>query len=279
MKPAIDEILQFARDVKEFTLTECVNATQVKMATAGKLLIDLAKRGLIEKVGRGLYRYVEDIETIELSDKIPDAENVNFPLELEQYFNVYMGNIILLAGVPNAGKTAFALNFAYMNRDNYQVHYFSSEMGKEELAIRLSKHPPIEEWKKIKFYNFSSVQIDVIRRIRNGLVVIDYLDITTDFYEIASHLKKLHEILHANRNIAFVCIQKDSKKELGRGASLALEKPRVYMTMDRGVLRIVKAKNWRNKELNPNGMEINFKLINGIHFITTGVKYHGQDNI
>ena len=54
--------------------------------------------------------------------------------------------------------------------------------------------------------------------------------------------------------------------ELGRGAEFSLERARLYLSLDNGRLKIVKAKNWRT-ELNPNGMLYTFKLTDGCKFI------------
>ena len=49
-------------------------------------------------------------------------------------------NIIVVAGTPNAGKTAFLLNVVQMNMSGKMpIHYFSSEMGSMEFKGRLQK--------------------------------------------------------------------------------------------------------------------------------------------
>ena len=66
--------------------------------------------------------------------------------------------------------------------------------------------------------------------------------------------------------IAIVALQKKRGVELGRGAEFSLEKPRLYLSMENGEIKIVKAKNWRRKDVNPNGMVSKFKIVNGCDF-------------
>ncbi|MFC1992057.1 DnaB-like helicase C-terminal domain-containing protein, partial [Chloroflexota bacterium] len=51
--------------------------------------------------------------------------------------NIYPGNIIVVAGSPNSGKTGILLDFIYRNQANFPIYYFCSEMGTDELADRL----------------------------------------------------------------------------------------------------------------------------------------------
>jgi len=59
------------------------------------------------------------------------------------------GNIAVLAGEPDAGKTAFLLNLTRLNMAHQEVHYFSSEMGAMELRERSKLFPEItlDQWR------------------------------------------------------------------------------------------------------------------------------------
>ena len=65
-----------------------------------------------------------------------------------------------------------------------------------------------------------------------------------------------------NGAIVIVALQKNPGCDRGLGGYRTLEKPRLALAIDSGVLKIVKAKNWRTGE-NPNGKQIGFKLVNG----------------
>ena len=48
---------------------------------------------------------------------------------------------------------------------------------------------------------------------------------------------------------------------------MGLEKPRLYLNIEYGKLEIIKAKNWANVEINPNGLSREFKIVQGAKFI------------
>lgn len=191
---------------------------------------------------------------------------VRYPFHIEQYFNTFPGNIIVLAGAADAGKTAFLLNFVYLNQSDFSIYYQSSEMGETELASRLEKFEGIrlDEW------NFTVEErsrdfADVIRP--DCINIIDYMELSADSWNVAEYLRQIHDKLQGG--IAIVALQKKRGAELGRGSDFGLEKPRLYLTMDGGVLKIQKAKNWANPEQNPNGLEVHYKIINGCKFLVT----------
>lgn len=224
--------------------------------------------GIIEAHPRDnkLFRYVKVV--VRLIDfkaagmKAPLG--VRYPFGIESYFDTYPGNVIVIAGAADAGKTAFLLNFIRLNMADFTIYYQSSEMGDAELANRLSKFRGIA----LQDWNFTSEErsrdfADVIRP--DCINIVDYLELAGDFYMVAEYLKSIHEKLHSG--IAIVALQKKRNAELGRGGDFGLEKPRLYLSMDPGKLTIQKAKNWANPESNPNGLVLNYKLVSGCKFI------------
>jgi len=199
---------------------------------------------------------------------------VKYPFEIERYFQTYPGNIIVVAGAADAGKTAFLLRFIRMNMDNFSIFYQSSEMGDAELANRLSKFEDIalDDWTftpEERSRDFA----DVIRP--DCINIVDYLELAGDFYMVAEYLKAIHDKLQSG--IAIVALQKKRTAELGRGGDFGLEKPRLYLTMDSGKLRVQKCKNWANAEVNPRGLTAEFKLVGGCHFVVTRDWYKPEE--
>jgi hypothetical protein len=66
--------------------------------------------------------------------------------------------------------------------------------------------------------------------------------------------------------VAIVALQKKPGAQLGRGDSFSLERPRLYLSMDKGKLTIVKGKSWTNPKVDPNGLTIGFKITGGCQF-------------
>ena len=253
-----------------FSVTDCdreLHCVTSQAKTNRRVILHrLVEAKVIERHPKknGIYRRVEnespliEWETADISATVP----LKWPFELENYALIYPKNIAVIAGSPNAGKTAFLLNLIKLNMDRYKVHYYSSEMGPEELKLRLSKFGNIT-WKfnaRERSTNFA----DVI--YPDDINIIDYIEITGgEFFMIAEELRAIFDKL--NKGVAVIALQKKKGAELGRGAEFSLEKPRLYLSMDSGTLKIIKAKNWAVEGENPNGVEFKFRLVKGAEFI------------
>jgi hypothetical protein len=215
----------------------------------------------------GRYRWIDancdllDIQSASRDNIVP----LKWPFRIESYADLYSRNLAVIAGSPNAGKSALLLNVMRMNLDNSNLDfvYFSSEMAEDELRRRLENFKiPIAAWGKCKFMVRSHNFADIIRP--DSVNLIDYLEIDNDFYLIAGQMAAIQNRLR--KGIALIALQKKRGAPLGRGAEFGLEKPRIYLTMDAGTLTIEKGKNWHDREVNPDKMFTKFKLVNGCDF-------------
>lgn len=268
-----------AQEVREWVLstngyflsTDLYNCLQLSTRDEKKnvhtILRRLCDEGLIEKHGNrnGQYRTLDkEEEVIDIFSENDDPLDIKLPFEIEEYVEIMPRNIVVIAGVSNAGKTAFLLNFAEMNRDKFKIYYFTSEMGDKELKKRLRKFErPYEEWEKVTFIERASNFADVIRP--NDINIIDFLELHDDFWKVGGLIKDIYDRL--DKGIALIALQKDPQKEYGIGATRSLEKARLYLTMDSHSLKIVKGKNWKQQGVNPNGLVLQFKLVQGCKFI------------
>lgn len=192
---------------------------------------------------------------------------LKYPFGIERYYHTRPGNIIVVAGAADAGKTAFLLNIVRMNMFDFPIYYQSSEMGGDELASRLEKFDDIDldEWNFTPEERSSNFQ-DSIRP--DCVNIIDYMEFAGgEYYLIADYLKQIHDKL--STGVAIVAIQKKRGAEIGRGGEMGLEKPRLYLSMDTGKLTIQKCKNWAVPDLNPNRLIVNYKIVGGCKFIVT----------
>lgn len=257
-----------------FLSTEVYNclllSTRKEKKLCSKVLSELAKEKIIERTGskNGNFRLISD-EAPDIDIYAPKKEflKLQFPLELHSYYHAMPKNIIIIAGTQDAGKTAFLLRFVAMNMNRgMKIRYQTSEMGTAELQNRLEMFEdiPMNQWERVNFKENSSNFQDYI--LPNGINVIDYLEVTDNFYLVGSELKKIFDRLETG--IAVIGLQKDFKAELGRGGTFSLEKPRLYVSLtsnppEGGIAKIVKCKNWADKRINPNGRECNFKIRDG----------------
>jgi len=232
----------------------------------------MVKEGLVERVQErhGCYRRVDqECEDIDFLNAPTATVDLCLPFEIEKKVEIMPGNIIVVAGEMNAGKTAFLLNVVRDNMDKFDIHYFSSEMGAGEMSKRLAKfdYPlGLDQWKftpKERSDNFG----DVIVSGEGKINIVDYLELHTNFYEVSKHLAEIHKKLRGA--VAIVAIQKNPGTDVGLGGFRGLEKPRLYLAMGSGRLKIVKAKNWATRN-NPNKQQVKFKIVDGCRLIKVG---------
>jgi hypothetical protein len=277
-----------AEEVREWVLTsnglfltsECfreLGLTSRDFQKAAPLeLLKLKNKGVIEPCGerRGCYRLVEK-EAEEIPWKtcgIPEPLDFRQPLDLHELVYFYPGNIVVVGGTYNAGKTVYCLNTAALNMNHWKVNYLSSEMTPEELADRLYKFEKaglvkdIDAWDKVRFRkrrnNFHQV-IDP-----DGLNIVDYLEMTKEFYAIGGLIDQIFQKL--NKGIAVIAIQKAPGETHARGGAFTVEKARFAVSIDFEELKIIKAKNVRSGIQNPTNNVIKFHVANGTKMIRTG---------
>ncbi|MFH0958157.1 MAG: bifunctional DNA primase/polymerase [Pseudomonadota bacterium] len=275
------EVFEWVRDMSgTFSVTECEQALQLvtreQKANRRQIFHRLIDKGILVKdsIKANTYRAINAEETeIKWWEATGSELKMRFFFDLQEWVKLYPKNIIVLAGSPNAGKTALMLNLAMRSlQENYKVTYLSSEMDATELKVRLEliDKPNFEEMKKIRFLMRNRDFPDVIDP--DGVNIIDFFEITDRFYLIAEELKRIWNKLKTG--VAFIALQKDPKKTEGRGGTFGLEIPRLYLTVDYDkenshALRVIKAKNWKGE--NPNGFIQYFKIHQGVNLYPKGV--------
>jgi len=237
----------------------------------------LCKEGVLEKTGRGTFKKIEvECGDIDIWNADITPLDIKYPFEIETYVDTYPKNIIVVAGEPNAGKTAFLLNFAKKNMDKHEVIYFSSEMGGIELRNRLLKfNIGMEAWKKVTWKERASDFAAMVKP--NAVNIIDFLEVHDEFYKVGLFVKQIFDKL--DRGIAVIAIQKPKGRDEGLGGQRGLEKPRLYLAMEPGKIKIVKGKNWHHEHINPNGKFRRWKLVAGCKFTgpTTADEGHWEE--
>lgn len=273
--------ISIAQAVREFVtlhgpyiyLTETLQTLQTlheKEKTAVYVAFNrLCKEGVLERISYGCFKKIDnDCEEIDIFSNDGKPINIRYPLGIHEFIITHPKNIIIVAGAPDSGKTAYLLNFAQMNAgEDHEVVYFSSEMGKIEIRERLRKfRMPMEEWKKVIWKERASDFASVVRP--NAINIIDFLEVHDEFYKVGLFIKQIYDKL--DNGIAIIALQKNKGRDEGLGGMRSLEKARLYLAMESGRIKIVKAKNWRNDEINPNNLVRTWKLGGGCNFKPEG---------
>lgn len=241
-------------------------STRVHKKNCSEVLRRLIADGVIERFGNkdGCFRKIEkDFTGINLLDAVVEPLCIHWPFGIHEKVHTLPKSVAVIAGQTDAGKSAFCLNFAYLNK-KLKVRYLTSEMGKAEIKSRVSLlGEPLESWRDIEFIERSSNFADLV--LPDDVTIIDYMEKADNFFEIAKDIKEVFDRLKTG--FALIALQKKAGQDFGRGGDFSAEKARLYLSMSPGTLKIVKAKNWTNPTENPNGFSVDFKLVKGIKFL------------
>lgn len=253
-------------------LMEEVNIPFERKAQVSTNLNRLVDEGLIIRAGGqyGMWRRLEEeLQRMSLKSRKKRLFDIKLPFGLNEMVEIRRGNIIAIAGMVDAGKTSLLLNIAADNMYKHKVHYFSSEMPEDELYDRMSLFTdvPNEDWDKhINAYARTKDFADVIRPGEGNINIVDYLELSDEYYKVAGYVTEIFEKL--NGAIAIIGLQKNPGVDIAKGGWGSAEKARLYLSIEAGVLKIIKGKNWAGK-INPKGLEMTFKLRHGAEFEQT----------
>lgn len=273
-KPIAEDVRDFIvrLQVGTFRLQDVYNHLQLSTREEKKTVWIALKRmegELVEKIGTqvGQYKIInQDLKVINLKDKsdLCGELPIRFPLGIHEFIKPMPGCIYIVAGEPDSGKSAFLMNFAKKNYMDNKIHYFSSEMGKEEFIDRLQYFwPDVENESNVKFYERESAFDDVI--FPDDINIIDYLTMFDEFYKMAGFINSIGKKL--KKGIAFIALQKPRGRDEALGGDRTKDLARLYLSMNlSNVMKIVKAKNWRDSKFNPNRLEIQYKIVDGCKF-------------
>jgi len=229
----------------------------------------LVKIGFIERHGnrRGCYRKKEsDLIEMDYINADDSPVDIWLPFDISDLVEIYDGNLIMIAGAKDSGKSTLCFNIIKENHHRMDIHYFNSEMGAGELKKRLSNFPDIalDQW-NFKAYERAGDFEDVIFPGLGNLNIIDFLEIHDEFYVIGKKLKAIHDRLQGA--VAIVCLQKNPGQDTGLGGWRSMEVTRLALALDYERVKITVGKNRRDPAKNPRGLVKNFKILGGHQII------------
>lgn len=184
-----------------------------------------------------------DINRMRPPDTPGEPLAISWPLGLEREAQVFSKNIVVVGGVTNCGKTAFALTLALLNLGRHPITYINSEMSGDELANRLLGFEQVYgiPWKT--FYdqayfgicNCNALSKSDMSRLTglldpDAINIVDYMKIHDKFFTIGECLEQIHARLQTG--IAVVLFRKDPDAPHLLGKSFAEHLARLVMTID-----------------------------------------------
>ncbi len=253
---------QAAADIAE-TVHSGVGTPEEMLESAEKKIYALRKgeRGdSLEHIGTVLHKVFDRLEELSQSDSAIPGLSTGLRDVDSKINGLNKGNLLLIAARPAMGKTSFALNIGLNVAKKYKktVAFFSLEMSREELAMRLLAGESFvdsqklatgkltnEEWNKVCMASAALSQTDIrvddnggitvaemnakCRRLDNlGLVIIDYLQLmqgsgngrpSDNRVTVVSDISRALKVMAKELNVPVICLS-----QLNRAAETRSDK-------------------------------------------------------
>jgi len=208
----------------------------------------LCKERVLKSLGRGLYRKVKRVEPIRwhLADEgkflelaYPKSRDDNTEFGFEDYINLSPGDLIVVGGVSNYGKSALVLNIMGENVDKYEFLL----MGNEYATLGGRPSPKFKRrmmrmnW--VNWLNGEGEPKFTLLPIRanfedyiepDKINIIDWINLTTEFYRIGQIIEDIKAGL--GDGLAIIVLQKEEEAEMARGKGFTRDLADVYFTID-----------------------------------------------
>ena len=239
---------------------EGVGTAQEMLEAAEKKVYSLRKENSgdsLQHIGKVLINVYDRLEELaESGNEIPGLSTGLHDLD-KKINGLNKSDLLLIAARPGMGKTSMALNVALSvaKSTNKTVAFFSLEMSREQLAMRLLSNESFvdnqklvtgklteEDWNKLSIASSALSQTDIrvddnpaitvaemnakCRRLDNlGLVLIDYLQLMTaaapgksgeNRVTVVSEISRALKIMAKELNVPVVCLSQLSRANESR---------------------------------------------------------------
>lgn len=231
---------------------------------------------VIESVGRktGLYRKVnKEVKEQAWWEDEGLPLPLRFPLNVDQFANVYPGNIILLEGSKSQGKSSFCFEFARLNQNIYpkKVQYQNIEMANSEIKERVKQYEEDRMWTEAKIRD----RVTMIRRtsdwadiiVPDAINIVDYLLEYSETFKLPNFIFDIHKKL--TTGICLIAVQRDPVKPYPTGGRATRDIPRLVLSLMGHKIRLEDVKSYKG-EINPTGMICKYKKVRWWKFLKNG---------
>lgn len=180
--------------------------------------------------------FIKTSVNLEKMTKVKDRKgkvDIKLPLDLHEKVVLIPGSVIIIAGVSNAGKSAWMLNTCELNMDKHKIRYVSSEWSNEERDVHLEDFgADIDEWdSKIDFYAKDCVSTSFDNYIDPDCInIIDYFENYDDYSKIGGEIRDISDKLKSG--IAIIAMQKKSNTQHAYGGESTVNRSQLYINID-----------------------------------------------
>ncbi len=245
-------------------------STQGKNNVAKRLRRD-ADRGLLRRRGKKFKAL--DKSTIKKMNPFKEARENKIALKFPTMFGftesiiVSEGDVIVIAGESNQGKTTLAYNILADNMDNHEAFLISTEATASKFTDRFKTMywvNPVKENGDLKFeYAFmdGTNYEEVIEP--DKINIIDWVGLRGEYYLIENIIQDIKARL--NKGIAVLVLQKKEGQDVPVGGEFAYRRADVCFAISKGLLKVIKVKSWNPPD--PNYKMFKFNITEGeCHF-------------
>ncbi|MEE9354237.1 MAG: hypothetical protein V3U75_01470 [Methylococcaceae bacterium] len=220
------------------------------------------------KTQNGSYTKIEAnmVKMKRVENKKPHVD-LWWPLDLHEKVVIIPGSLIIIAGVSNAGKSAFMLNFVEKNMNNHKIRYVSSEWSNEERDTHLEDFGAnIDEWdSRVDFFAKKDTSMSFDNYIDpDSINIIDYFESYDNYGAIAGELRDISDRL--KNGIAIVAMQKKSGAGNAYGGEGTVNRSQLYVNIDfnetdfnKRIATIRKLKKATNRKYNIERLSCEFE--------------------
>jgi putative DNA primase/helicase len=215
----------------------------------------------------GYYRIIScEVKLMDLANAKSQIADIVLPLGLNQLVDIKAGQVILVAGVTNTGKTSFMLDLLANNMAKWRVRYINSEMDAAEFRDVLDLYRGVKNFNEWKFEPVRLERhmhpADLIMPGYGNLNIIDYLE-PPEAKFASDWVSQIHDRLDGA--VSCISVQRVKGREFGHGGAMLNSRPRLVLNLDWGKCTIAKVKFWKNREkgYNPNGMFFEWTMEDG----------------
>lgn len=243
-------------------------------------LSNYCKEGILERDPdrNGRYRRIDSRPPAMMKFNADSKKSVEMylPFHLEDFFTIYPGNVFIVAGVSNFGKTDMMLMTAFLNQHRDSI-YFNTDAEEEEIQARIEEYQPHDAWRtkfprKVKSEEIANM---IERHYKDEIVFVDYLKVVGEFYMISRLIEDVGQAV--GKGIAVISLQMNPGAEQGRGGAQTMDLSRLYVKLDKGPddtdrsngrtyktteMKITKMKMLKNAQYyDPNGWKFIYRMV------------------
>ena len=253
-KATLRGLADASEEISQMVQTQLGTTSEILEAAEKKIFaLRKGERGeSLEHIGITLHKVFDHLTELSQSDSAIPGMSTGMR-DLDKKINgLNKSDLLLVAARPAMGKSAFALNIALnvAKKYNKTVAFFSLEMSREQLAMRLLAIESFvdgqkmatgklteEEWGKLSMASVALSQTDIriddnpsitvaemnakCRRVENlGLVVIDYLQLMNGSgygkggdsrVNVVSEISRSLKIMAKELNVPVICLSQLSR--------------------------------------------------------------------